>query len=337
MELVRLLVEKHRNITVVGDDDQSIYGWRGAQVKNILGFPSTFKPCKVIRLERNYRSTPQILALANAVIEKNKDRHGKVLKPFAQKGPLPELFVFEDEDAELDRTVAEIQTLISQGTKASEIAVLYRSNGQGGAMEAVLRQQNIPYAIKGGTAFFERKETKDALAYLRCAMSPNEVSFRRIINTPTRGIGDTTVEQISQYAQSRGMSFFRASKQWREAGIGDRQGAALEELHAQLKKLIPYIVDSPNGESAGYRFLKALVEIGYKGWLFSQGSNPAAQAKRWSHIEALSGILDRFVDKGGRKAKTIRDFVDSMELRDEAEEEEEEKTRKSSASHSACF
>ncbi|MES2854383.1 MAG: ATP-dependent helicase, partial [Bdellovibrionota bacterium] len=161
-QLVRGLVENHKNIAVVGDDDQSIYGWRGACVSNILDFPKNFDNCKVIRLERNYRSTPSIINLANEVISKNTARHGKVLRsnPDALPGEKPEIFVYENDDLESEEVATHIRYFNDQGYKFSDIAVLYRSNGQGGMIEAQLRKAQLPYAITGGTGFFDRKEVK---------------------------------------------------------------------------------------------------------------------------------------------------------------------------------
>ncbi len=157
MNLVRQLAEPHRNLTVVGDDDQSIYAWRGACISNILDFPKLYSGCKVIRLERNYRSTPAILKLANNVIAKNTERHPKVLRSSesAEEGQLPELMVFDTEDDEAENICSEAEEFIRQGFPRKSIAVLYRSNSQGALIEAELRRRQVPYTISGGTAFFE--------------------------------------------------------------------------------------------------------------------------------------------------------------------------------------
>ena len=172
-ELVKTLVQEHQNIAVVGDDDQSIYGWRGACVENILDFPKKFDNCKVIRLERNYRSTPAIIGIANEVIAKNTARHGKVLKanPDADYGMKPEIFVYDNDDFEAEEVCTHVNYFHGQGYTHGDIAILYRSNGQGGMVEAQLRRNQIPYSITGGTGFFDRKETKDVLAYLRSKRS----------------------------------------------------------------------------------------------------------------------------------------------------------------------
>lgn len=229
MKMIQEMIGAHKNIAVVGDDDQSIYGWRGAQVENILSFPKRFENCNVVRLERNYRSSPEILNIANAVIAKNSQRHTKVLKPQASaSGELPEVFVYENEEVECESIVREIEALRRQGTPLEDIAILYRSNGQSAFFEAELRKANIPHKVTGGTAFFSRKESKDILAYLRCSLRPNEISLRRILNTPTRGIGGTTIEKIEKYAEEHELSFYKALCRWKKADVADNIGASID-------------------------------------------------------------------------------------------------------------
>jgi superfamily I DNA/RNA helicase len=203
MELIQQIVKGHNNITVVGDDDQSIYGWRGAEVKNILDFPKEYKNCEVIKLERNYRSSAEILAVANAAIAQNKKRHGKILRAenAQNTGEIPEVFVLEREEDECDFVVSEVGHFMRQGYTYKDFAVLYRSNTQGGLIESSLRRANIPYSITGGTSIFDRKEVKDVMAYLKQALAPNEVSLRRIINTPPRGIGEATIEKLTEFSR----------------------------------------------------------------------------------------------------------------------------------------
>ena len=220
MKLVTQLAEKHENIVVVGDDDQSIYGWRGACIENILKFPNLYKSCFVVRLERNYRSTPTILNLANAIIIKNEKRHGKVLKPaIAGVGSdLPELFVYANEDEESEKVADDIENQIKEGFSYRDVAILFRSNGQGAMFEAELKRRNIPHRMTGGTGFFERKEIKDVLAYLRCSVQPNEVALRRIINTPCRGLGDTAIDRLTLFAANNKISLFESMSRWQEPG-----------------------------------------------------------------------------------------------------------------------
>lgn len=351
--LVQALVMNHNNIAVVGDDDQSIYGWRGACVSNILDFPKSYRDCRVIRLERNYRSTPAILGLANNIIEKNTDRHGKVLRPDpkAERGPKPELFVYENDDVEIEEVVGHIRYFRDQGIANDQIAILYRSNGQGGLLEGALRQNNIPYSITGGMGFFDRKETKDVLAYLRCALNPNEVSFRRILNTPARGIGEGTIERLEAYCQEKnaaaehlpkgkGVSFIAAARDWRSAGVSEKIGDSIDELFTYLAGLPDELLVSgapspgvvPLGalapETAGSRLVKFLDRIGYRAHLRMTVKDDAALAKRWMAMEILGRIMDGFLERGGATRESLREFVDTMELRDPGEDLERDKTPK---------
>lgn len=323
--LVQALTDEHQNIAVVGDDDQSIYGWRGACVSNILDFPHHFDNCRVVRLERNYRSTPAIISIANEVIAKNQDRHGKILRadPEASPGDKPEVFVYENDDIEAEEVVSHVRYFMERGYKADDIAVLYRSNGQGGMIEAQLRRAQIPYSITGGTGFFDRKETKDVLAYLRCALSPNEVAFRRIINAPTRGIGETTIERLEAHAQAIGFKFHVAARKWRMAGVQETIGAQIELLFHLLDRLPDDILRGDPTKSVGEALLHRLREIGYKDHLSKTCKDGQALEKRWTILEIFARVLDSFVERGGREEKTLMEFADAMELRDAVNDEDE--------------
>ncbi len=338
--LVQALVMNHGNVAVVGDDDQSIYGWRGACVSNILDFPKSFAGCRVIRLERNYRSTPAILGLANNIIEKNTARHGKVLKadPKADAGAKPELFVYDNDDIEIEEVVSHVRYFHDQGVPHDQIAVLYRSNGQGGLLEGALRQNGIPYSITGGTGFFDRKETKDVLAYLRCALNPNEVAFRRILNTPPRGIGEGTVEKLEARAsaapapapgkgKSKNLAFIAAARDWREAGVPEKIGESIDALFATLAGL-PDELLAPAELSAGARLARFLERIGYRDHLRTIVKDDQALSKRWMAMEILGRILDGFVERGGATRESLRGFVDTMELRDPGEDLDRDKAPK---------
>jgi len=320
MKLIDLIVSGHRNITVVGDDDQSIYGWRGAEIQNILNFPKVYKPCEVIRLERNYRSSPNILGVANEVIAKNKHRHGKVLRSEGakSKGELPELFILENEEEEADFVRREIQGLLQANHQPKDIAVLYRSNAQGGMIESVLREHSIPYTVSGGTAFFDRKEIKDVLAYLRFSLSPNDVSLRRILNTPPRGIGDTTIEKISAYAKTHHLSFLKSCYEWQKIGINPKAGESLSGLFDLCKALPKRIM---NGPQVGANMIQFFRDIGYRDYLYHTSSSGEVGEKKWQLVEIFSRILDRFAHQGGSNESSLREFADAMELRDEQDEE----------------
>jgi DNA helicase-2/ATP-dependent DNA helicase PcrA len=329
--LVQGLVSGHQNVAVVGDDDQSIYGWRGACVSNILDFPQRFDNCRVIRLERNYRSTPAILAIANEVIAKNTARHGKVLRPDpeAEYGEKPELFVYENDDIESEEVINHIRYFADLGFKHSDIAILYRSNGQGGLLESNLRQAQIPYSLTGGTGFFDRKEAKDMLAYLRCSLSPNEIAFRRIINTPHRGIGETTIEKLEKHAHAIGFKFHVAARNWTKAGVQENIGENIESFFKLLDRLPDEILRQDPTKSVGEALVAKFREMGYREQIAITCKDEQAVQKRWTVLEIFGRVLDSFINRGGRDEKTLLEFVDAMELRDIGESaEDRDKTPK---------
>ena len=205
--LVHLLGAKHRNVCATGDPDQSIYAWRGADVRNILTFEKDFPEAKIIKLEQNYRSTKRILRAASAVIEHNVERKEKALWTENAGGEALTLTVAGDEQLEAYEVARQIEQQISAGRRCNEIAVFYRTNAQSRALEDALTKSNIPHIIVGGITFYERREVKDALAYLRLIINPkDDVSFRRVINTPKRGLGKSALESIEGQALKTGRS-----------------------------------------------------------------------------------------------------------------------------------
>ncbi len=324
MNLIDMLVKPHRNLTVVGDDDQSIYGWRGAQVANILNFPNVYKGAKVVRLERNYRSSDKILALANFVIEQNEQRHGKKLIPsLSVAATTPELFTFENDDFEVEGVVREIRELLAKGTPPKEVAVLYRSNSQGALVEVELRKQRIPYNISGGMAFFDRKEIKDILSYLRCSLMPNDVAFRRILNTPSRGIGETSIDQISGYAKAHRMSFVKATQSWQGARVNPKSGENIDQFFRFLKGFVPRLLSGPS--TPGQNLIALLQELGYKHYLESISRDGLAVMKRWNLIEVFAQVVDKIVLKEGPATREkLYEFLNFMELRDSEDEDKPE-------------
>lgn len=205
-QIVKGLAMGHRNLCVVGDDDQSIYGWRGAEVEHILSFKQDWPDAKVVRLEENYRSTAAILGYANTLIAFNQVRHEKVLRPARAGGKRPRVLQFKDETTEAEKVVADIAHVLSQpGVRARDFAILCRTNEQPRSFETELRRANLPYTLVGGMSFFDRKEIRDLLAYLKLIDNPHdEVSLLRIFNTPARGIGNSTVKKLVDAATSRG-------------------------------------------------------------------------------------------------------------------------------------
>ncbi len=210
---LRLLAGERIPVFAVGDDDQSIYGWRGAKIEHIQQFANDFPGTEVVRLEQNYRSTGNILAAANALIANNQGRLGKNLWTDGSNGDPIQLFTARDEYEEARYVAQRIADWVAQGNQRSEVAVLYRSNAQSRVFEEVFIGQQIPYRVYGGLRFFERAEIKDALAYLRLTVNrDDDASFERVVNQPTRGIGEKTVSVIRDEARRQGISLFAAAR-----------------------------------------------------------------------------------------------------------------------------
>jgi DNA helicase-2/ATP-dependent DNA helicase PcrA len=247
--VLRALAERHQNLCVVGDDDQSIYGWRGAEVAHILGFERDWPGATVVRLEENYRSSAPILEHANRLILHNGSRHKKTLQSTRGDGPPPRFLRYEDEALEAEGVVREIDRLLA-GTegprkKPSDIAILFRTNEQPRAFELELRRARIPYVLIGGMSFYDRKEVRDILAYLKVLANPSdEVSLLRVINTPARGIGPGSVEILMRRAVSRGVALWAVlptavSDPDLAHGVGPRIDAFrafIDEYRARLAK-----------------------------------------------------------------------------------------------------
>jgi DNA helicase-2/ATP-dependent DNA helicase PcrA len=228
--LVNLLASKNKKICVVGDEDQSIYGWRGADINNILDFEKDYPDAKVIKLEQNYRSTQVILSAAGAVVQNNKSRKGKVLYTKMEGGERVRLLILENEHQEAEALVNQIQELVQQDDYSlSDFVILYRTNAQSRVLEQKLRDNGMPYVIVGGLRFYERKEVKDILAYLKVLVNPlDDLSLRRIINVPTRGIGAQTVAKIDRFRLHNNISLIEAIK----------KAGSIEGLSPRSKKLI---------------------------------------------------------------------------------------------------
>ncbi len=210
--LVRLLTGDRSQLFVVGDDDQSIYGWRGARVENVQDFVRDFNP-RVIRLEQNYRSTSTILEAANQVIANNTDRMGKNLWTEGERGEAVRIFSAYTEDEEAEFIIARIEQWLAAGRKPSEIGLLYRSNAQSRLFEQALLRADIPYRVYGGLRFFERAEIRDALGYLRLIHNPlDDAAFERVVNVPTRGIGEKTVAMLRDHARRQDVSLWQATE-----------------------------------------------------------------------------------------------------------------------------
>jgi len=236
---LKLFAGGYNNLFAVGDDDQSIYGWRGARVENLLQFEKDFAGTKMVRLEQNYRSTATILAAANAVISNNGNRMGKNLWTEGEKGQAIQLFEAHNEYDEARFIVDKIQDWVSQGNERQSVAILYRSNAQSRVFEEILMQAGMPYRVYGGLRFFERMEIRDALAYLRLTANRNDdASFERVINTPTRGIGNKTVETIRELAKLESLTMWQATIKLAKAGsMTPRAGNAVKSFILLIDEL----------------------------------------------------------------------------------------------------
>jgi ATP-dependent DNA helicase UvrD/PcrA len=237
--LLQLLAEKHRNVCAVGDPDQSIYAFRGADIRNILEFERDFGETRTVALEQNYRSTNAILRGANAVIANNRERKPKELWSELGEGEPVHVVEVEDEHAEARFVAAEIAALVEGGLSSSELAVFYRTNAQSRVLEDVLVRQGIAYQVIGGPRFYERAEIKDLIAYLQVIDNPYDaVSFVRIANRPRRGIGDASLARLQTYADAQGISLWEATEFAEEAGVGGKPLRALRALRTLLESLM---------------------------------------------------------------------------------------------------
>ena len=237
-KFISMLAKKHKNICVVGDDDQSIYKFRGANIQNILNFEDTFPESTVIKLEQNYRSTATILDAANAVIHNNRGRKNKSLWTENEKGAKIKMHIGYNERDEALYIAKEIEKAHKNGEKYADFAVLYRTNAQSRIIEELLMRSGIPYKVLGGLRFYDRKEIKDIIAYLRLIHNVNDsLSFERIVNEPKRGIGKTTVDKVSQMASASDVSSFEIAKNANSYSELSRQAAGLIEFCAMILSL----------------------------------------------------------------------------------------------------
>src|SRR6478736_6755457 len=243
--LLQLLASEHKNLCAVGDPDQSIYAFRGADIRNILDFERDFPGTRTIALEQNYRSTNSILRAANAVIENNRERKPKNLFSELGEGRPIEAIEVEDEHAEARFVAARIAMLVEEGFSGSEIAVFYRMNAQSRVLEDVLVRQGIAYQVIGGPRFYERAEIKDLVAYLQVIDNPSDaVSLMRIANRPRRGIGDTSIARLVNYADGLGTSLWDAMRHVDEAGLAAASARAVTQFRNAMESLMATATDS---------------------------------------------------------------------------------------------
>ena len=247
--LLQLLAGKHRNLCVVGDPDQSIYAFRGADIRNIMEFERDFPDARTVALEQNYRSTNRILRAANGVIAHNRERKEKQLFSELGDGQPVEVIEVEDEHAEARFVAARIAALVEEGYSNDEIAVFYRTNAQSRVLEDVLVRQGVAYQVIGGPRFYERAEVKDMIAYLQVIDNPfDTVSLQRIANKPRRGLGDASLARLQTYANAQGMSLWEALEFPEEAGLGTAQARATTALRTLLLSLQSGALELPVAE-----------------------------------------------------------------------------------------
>lgn len=312
-ELVEALVRKHKNLLVVGDDDQSIYGFRGAEVKHILSFGRHFPGAKIIRLEENYRCTDKILELANNLVAHNRDRHKKVLKANKPAQADVRFLVYPDEQTEAEMVVREMRYWITQkNVPQKDFAILFRTNEQPRLFEAELRRAQLRYVLVGSQSFFDRKETKDLLAYMKVLSRPkDEQSLLRIINTPARGIGDATVEKIMTRAVKSGRGFWEAIPEAVAAGeVTTKTENALRQFHGLLQNFRRRFEERPKNMDAHLRDL--ITEIGYEGEIEKQYKDPNMQMARTAVLDDLVSQLTQYVERSPEPH--LNEFISSLAI-----------------------
>ncbi len=309
-ELVKLLASRHRNILVVGDSDQSVYRFRGADIRNILEFEDAFPDATVIVLEQNYRSTQTILDAANSVIANNLMRKPKALWTEQVGGELIQRYFAEDEADEAEWVGREMHRLHdSEGWRWSDMAIFYRTNAQSRVLEEHLVRHKIPYKVIGGTRFYERREVKDVLAYLRAVVNPSdEVSLRRIINVPKRGVGDTSVARLEAWAAASGKPLVDALAKAEVAGVSGRALAGIRALSALLQDLR----DTEMGPAATLE--RVLAVTGYAAELQSERSIEADG--RLENLAELVGFARQFEEEADIEGRPsgISDFLETVSL-----------------------
>ena len=301
LDMVRALTGPQRNLCVVGDDDQSIYGWRGADVRNILGFEEHFEGAKRLMLLTNYRSTGHILHLANAVISLNPGRYDKALRPASHDGEKVTVTSMEDEDAEAEQVAARILSVVESGTAPADVAILYRSNVQSRPIELALRAAHVPYRVVGGMDMFDKREVKDALSYLRVLHNPDEEqALRRIVNWPPRGIGDTTMKKVDGFARDAQLSLLDAMARVDEIEeISARAATAVLELVALFRSHRRLL----QRQKASTVTKKLFAAVGMEGHLFQTSDDAASAERRVENVRAVVRQLERYEQRTKKQAK----------------------------------
>src|SRR5688572_12505824 len=303
--LITLLGGERGNVAVVGDDDQSIYGWRGADIRNILDFEKDFPRATVVRLEENYRSTPAILTLANVVISENTARRGKTLRPTRPDGERVTIVGALDERDEADWIAEELEArrATERGLALRDIAILYRTNAQSRAMEEAMRKRAIPYRLVGAVRFYDRREIRDVMSYLKLIANPSDdEAFRRAIAVPRRGLGETTIDTLGELARAAGVPMLvAAARPDLQEGLRANARAALTDFARVIGRLRERAADAAVTE-----VLTELIDaVGYIEHLRSEGPEGAERIENVR--ELVTGVAETVVEEGGEVGLTPLD------------------------------
>jgi DNA helicase-2/ATP-dependent DNA helicase PcrA len=313
---LQLLTKEHRNIMVVGDDSQAIYGFRGADIRNILEFEDEYVDAHVVKLEQNYRSTQTILDAANAVISNNRGRKPKHLWTDLGQGDRIKVRELEDEHAEGRFVTGEIQRLMDEGVSLDEIAVFYRTNAQSRVLEDTLTRADIAYRVIGGTKFYERAEIKDAVAYLITLVNPHDVgAFTRIVNSPRRGIGSTSLSHVLSFANTTGVSIWEAASEPEQVpGLGAPAVKALRRFMATMHVLR----ERTESQASVAELLKELLqETGYLEALEAERTIEAQG--RIENLEELVNVASEY-DASEAETHSLAEFLQQVSLRSDADD-----------------
>jgi DNA helicase-2/ATP-dependent DNA helicase PcrA len=321
LRMVKCLVEQHGNLCVVGDDDQSIYSWRGADPSNILKFDRVFPGAKIVKLEQNYRSTKNVLAAANTVIANNKDRHGKTLWSQLGDGEKITHAVAATAEDEAKWIAREIRTLQKDGRRWSDVAILYRSNLQSKVLEEELRAAEVPYVMYGGQQFFERKEVKDVIAYLRVALNPrDELALRRVINYPARGIGATTVERLVLASQANHRSLWEAVKHAVDAGV---HASALQSIADFVTIIERTAAAFENGLDVVTTTKSLIEDIKLYDDLRAASPSMSAAQRRIDNVSGLLNSLERWAQRG-KGTRELAEYLRQLSLASDNDEKHDD-------------
>jgi len=310
-KLISLLAQGHGNLCVVGDDDQAIYGWRGADIANILNFSSERSSCKVVKLEQNYRSTGTILNAANTVIRNNSKRSDKALWTASGNGEQINLLVADTDDEEARQVVEQLQLSQYRNKRPwKDFAILYRSNAQSRAFEEALRMEEIPYVLVGGQKFFERKEVKDSLSYLAVLANPrDEAALVRTINFPRRGIGGTSLLRLQQWSLEHNLSLYDTLGMADQIeGLSEATRKAINGFHAMIRQELADFTNSSMASQATALFKR----LGINQELYRTIDNPVQARKRIENIEQVINALAGFEERNPTAG--LADFLERIAL-----------------------